>query len=108
MIAVASAVVLLALLITVAILTGGNDSITIDMFGSDVVTSGSALYVTGLVTGIIVLFTLRLLRIGLKKSWRLRKRRKELERQAQGVDGHDDDSQPPVDTTATSTETSPD
>lgn len=101
MIAFALILLLLALLLTVAIVTGGGDSITVDLFGSDVSTSVAVLYITGLLVGVATLLALVLLRIGLKKGWRQRKRMKDLQHRAERAEEHErqastDDSSAPA------------
>lgn len=87
MVAGALIVLLLALLLTIGVIAGGGESLTVDLLGSEVTTSGSGLYVAGLVTGILSLAALWLLRIGLRKGWRKHKRIKDLERRADHTPG---------------------
>ncbi|WP_146605327.1 hypothetical protein [Jiangella anatolica] len=83
MVAVALIVLLLALLLTIGVLTGAGESLSVDLLGSEVTTSGSGLYIAGLITGLATLAALWLLRIGLRKEWKQRKRIRELERRAE-------------------------
>ncbi|TDD70482.1 hypothetical protein E1262_09600 [Jiangella aurantiaca] len=86
MVAVALIVLLLALLLTIGVLTGAGESLSVDLLGSEVTTSGSALYVAGLITGLATLAALWLLRIGLRKEFKQRKRMRDLERRAERDD----------------------
>lgn len=86
MVAVALIVLLLALLLTIGVVTGAGESISVDLLGSEVTTSGSGLYIAGLLTGLATLASLWLLRIGLRKGWRQRKRIRDLERRAERGD----------------------
>lgn len=85
-VAVALIVLLLALLLTIGVVTGASESISVDLLGSEVTTSGSGLYVAGLLTGVAALASLWLLRVGLRKGWRQRKRIRDLERRAERAD----------------------
>ncbi|WP_157552562.1 hypothetical protein [Jiangella gansuensis] len=87
MVAGALIVLLLALLLTIGVIAGGGESLTVELLGSEVTTSGSGLYFAGLVTGILTLAALWLLRIGLRKGWRQHKRIKDLERRADHTPG---------------------
>ncbi|TDE00350.1 hypothetical protein [Jiangella asiatica] len=100
MVAVALIVLLLALLLTIGVIAGGGESLSLDLLGSDVTTSGSALYFAGLVTGLATLAALWLLRIGLRKGWRQHKRIKDLERRAEHAPDRKPDSTPPAETTS--------
>lgn len=84
MVAVALIVLLLALLLTIGVLTGAGESLSVDLLGSEVTTSGSGLYLAGLITGLATLAALWLLRIGLRKELKQRKRIRDLERRAGG------------------------
>ncbi|TDC45631.1 hypothetical protein E1212_28630 [Jiangella ureilytica] len=86
MVAVALIVLLLALLLTIGMVTGAGESIPVDLLGSEVTTSGSGLYFAGLLTGLATLASLWLLRVGLRKDWRQRKRIRDLERRAERAD----------------------
>ena len=94
MIAVALIVLLLALLLTVGVVTGAGESISVDLLGSEVTTSGSGLYFAGLLTGLATLASLWLLRVGLRKGWRQRKRIRDLERRAERADEPHGDGSP--------------
>jgi hypothetical protein len=87
-VAVALIVLLLALLLTIGVIVGAGQSLSVDLLGSEVTTSGSGLYVAGLVTGLATLAALWLLRIGLRKEWRQRKRIRDLERRAERAEPH--------------------
>ncbi|RIQ27333.1 hypothetical protein [Jiangella rhizosphaerae] len=71
------------MLLTIGVLTGAGESLSVDLLGSEVTTSGSGLYVAGLVTGLATLAALWLLRIGLRKEFKQRKRIRDLERRAE-------------------------
>lgn len=86
MVAVALIVLLLALLLTIGVLTGAGESLSVDLLGSEVTTSGSGLYIAGLITGLATLAALWLLRIGLRKELKQRKRIRDLERRADRAD----------------------
>ena len=86
MVAVSLIVLLLILLLTVAMAAGGGESVTVDVFGADLTTSGAGIYVIGLVAGATTMVALWLLRIGLRKGWRQHQRIKDLERRAEGSD----------------------
>lgn len=86
MVAVALIVLLLALLLTIGVVTGAGESVSVDLLGSGVNTSGSGLYFAGLVTGLATLAALWLLRLGLRKGWKQRKRLRDLERRAERAD----------------------
>lgn len=86
MVAVALIVLLLALLLTIGVLTGAGESLSVDLLGSEVTTSGSGLYIAGLITGLATLAALWLLRVGLRKGWEQRKRIRDLERRAERAD----------------------
>lgn len=88
-VAVALIVLLLALLLTIGVLTGAGESLSVDLLGSEVTTSGSGLYVAGLITGLATLAALWLLRIGLRKGFKQRKRIRDLERRAERADHPD-------------------
>ncbi len=83
LVAVALIVLLLALLLTIGVLTGAGESLSVDLLGSEVTTSGSGLYIAGLITGLATLAALWLLRIGLRKELKQRKRIRDLERRAE-------------------------
>lgn len=85
-VAVALIVLLLALLLTIGIITGAGESLSVDLLGSTVTTSGTGLFFSGLVTGIATLASLWLLRVGLRKGWRQRKHIRDLERRAERGD----------------------
>ncbi|WP_157987639.1 hypothetical protein [Jiangella endophytica] len=86
MVAVALIVLLLALLLTIGVLTGAGESLSVDLLGSEVTTSGSGLYIAGLITGLATLAALWLLRVGLRKGLKQRKRIRDLERRAERAD----------------------
>ncbi|WP_298329789.1 hypothetical protein [Haloactinopolyspora sp.] len=86
MVAVSLIVLLLILLLTVAMAAGGSETVTVDLFGADLTTSGSGVYVIGLVAGATTVVTLWLLRVGLRKGWRQHQRIKDLERRADQSD----------------------
>ena len=86
MVAVALIVLLLALLLTIGVITGAGDSLSVDLLGSSVSTSGTGLYLAGLVTGLATLASLWLLRVGLRKGWRQHRRIRDLERRAERSD----------------------
>lgn len=101
MIAAALIILLLALLFTIAILAGAGESMTVELFGSEVSTAGNGLFLAGVVIGAGAALALWFLRIGMKKGWRQHRRMKELERRAEQAEVHE-----PVPTTETSSATS--
>ncbi|MGH8829023.1 MAG: hypothetical protein ACRDVZ_15785 [Jiangellaceae bacterium] len=92
---VASALILvgLAVLLIAAVVSGDGQSLTVELFGVDVETSVAGLFLTGVVTGVVTLLAFGLLRAGLHKGWRQRKRLRELERRARAAEAE----RPPVD-----------
>lgn len=86
MVALALILVALAVLLVAAVVSGEGQALTVDLFGVHVETSVTGLFLTGVVTGVVVVLAFGLLRSGLHKGWRQRKRLKELERRARAAE----------------------
>lgn len=82
MVALALILLGLAVLLIVAVVSGDGQSLTVELFDADVDTSTTAVFFSGLVTGVTILLALVLLRLGLQMGWRQRKKVKDLERRA--------------------------
>jgi hypothetical protein len=82
MVAVALLLLLLVLVLTIVVIAGGGESVVVDVFGGELSTSISGVFLVGLVAGFIVALALWLLRVGVRKDWRQRKRMRDLRRRA--------------------------
>lgn len=86
MVALALVFLVIAALITIAIIPASSgESVDLELFGAHLTASAASLYVTGLVAGIIAVLSARLLRFGVVREWRQRKRIKDLERRAKAA-----------------------
>lgn len=86
MVAVALLLLLLVLVLTGVVITGGGEMVVVDVFGGELSTSATGVFLTGLVAGAVVALALWLLRVGVRKDWRQRRRMRALKRRADDAD----------------------
>lgn len=86
MVALALIFLVIAALLTIAIIPASSgESVDLELFGAHMTVSVAGMYVTGLVVGVIAVLSARLLRFGVVREWRQRKRIKDLERRAKAA-----------------------
>jgi hypothetical protein len=82
MIALGLILIVLAGLLVVGVLTGDGQDLTVDLFGVQLTTSLSGLFLAGVAAGAVAVLSLILLRVGFVTNWRQHQKVRELERRA--------------------------
>lgn len=78
--------VVLVTLLVIAVILGGDTSVTLDVVGVEIEATAVGLFLTGLIAGVVVTLAALMLRIGLRGMLRRRQRMRELERRARDAE----------------------